>query len=74
MAAFKVAGLDWTEYVKINVAPERPVDVKVMCADSSKIREALGWEPTISFDSMVREMVRNDIEIVKGVGFDERKF
>ncbi len=66
VAAFKVAGLDWTDYVKINIAPERPVDVKVMCADSSKIREALGWEQTISFVSMVKEMVWNDIELLCG--------
>lgn len=64
VAAFAAAGLNWTDYVKINVASERPVDVKIMCADSSKIREALGWEPTISFDSMVKEMVRNDIELL----------
>lgn len=63
-AAFQVVGLSWTDYVKILMAPERPVDVKVMCADSSKIREALGWEPLISFDSMVKEMVRNDIELL----------
>jgi len=26
--------------------------------DSSKIRESLGWMPTISFETMVEEMVK----------------
>lgn len=63
-AAFQAADLSWTDYVKITVKPERPADITNMWADASKIHDALGWKPLISFDSMVREMVRNDIALL----------
>lgn len=63
-AAFRAADLDWTDYVKILLRPERPADITNMWADASKIHDALGWKPLISFDSMVREMVRNDITLL----------
>ncbi|MDY0223520.1 MAG: GDP-mannose 4,6-dehydratase, partial [Desulfobacterium sp.] len=33
--------------------------------DPSKAKKELGWEPSISFESMVKEMVRNDLEEAK---------
>ncbi len=40
----------------------RPSEVDSLLGDYSKAREKLGWEPQISLDSMVEEMVLRDIE------------
>jgi GDPmannose 4,6-dehydratase len=60
--AFKVAGLNWKDYVKQNPAFMRPADVDVLCADSTKIRTKLGWKPTIRFKELAKIMVEHDIK------------
>jgi GDPmannose 4,6-dehydratase len=40
----------------------RPTEVETLLGDSTKAREKLGWKPEISFKSLVREMVREDLE------------
>lgn len=50
--------------VTINQRLFRPVEVGVQLGDSSKIRQDLGWDPKITFDQMVREMVENDLRII----------
>jgi len=59
--AFSYAGLDWREYVKIDPRYFRPTEVEALRADSSKAREALGWEPKVSFRDLVRIMVDADM-------------
>jgi GDPmannose 4,6-dehydratase len=36
--------------------------VDTLLGDASKAREKLGWRPKISFDELVREMVREDMK------------
>jgi GDPmannose 4,6-dehydratase len=38
----------------------RPMDVDRLCGDSSLARRELSWEPTVSFDLLVHEMVASD--------------
>jgi GDPmannose 4,6-dehydratase len=40
----------------------RPTEVETLLGDSSKAREKLGWQPKISFEELVKEMVANDLE------------
>jgi len=40
----------------------RPTEVETLLGDSSKAREKLGWEPKISFEELVTEMVREDLK------------
>ncbi len=40
----------------------RPTEVETLLGDASKAKERLGWQPKISFDQMVEEMVREDLE------------
>ncbi len=47
--------------IKIYKRYFRPTEVDILLGDSSKAKAALGWEPTISFDQLVKEMVSEDI-------------
>ena len=55
--AFGYAGLDWERHVEIDPRYFRPTDVAHLQADSSKVREDLGWAPKIGFPDLVRIMV-----------------
>ena len=43
----------------------RPTEVDSLLGDPSKAKEKLGWEPKISLEEMVYEMMENDINIAK---------
>lgn len=48
--------------VSINAAFYRPAEVDRLTADSSKAKNILGWQPEISFESLVTEMVDADMK------------
>lgn len=60
--AFATADLDWREYVEIDPRYFRPAEVDYLCADATKSRKALDWEPTVTFKELVRIMVEADIK------------
>jgi GDPmannose 4,6-dehydratase len=43
----------------------RPAEVETLLGDPSKAKEKLGWEPKITLEEMVHEMMENDINIAK---------
>ena len=43
----------------------RPTEVETLLGDSSKAREKLGWEPKITLEEMVHEMMENDIKLAE---------
>jgi GDPmannose 4,6-dehydratase len=47
---------------EINEKWYRPAEVQILHGDASEIKKDLGWEPEISFDQMVKDMVDNDIK------------
>jgi len=51
--------------VKINKNFYRPTDVDYLCGDNTKVKKMLGWQPTVSFDELVKMMVDFDIELLK---------
>jgi GDPmannose 4,6-dehydratase len=55
-AAFAYAGLDWREHVRVDESLVRPEDAQIV-GDASKARRVLGWEPTVTFDELVRLLV-----------------
>jgi GDPmannose 4,6-dehydratase len=59
--AFGHAGLDWREFVQTDKALLRPAEVDVLHGDSAKARERLGWEPSVTLEDMVAEMVEADL-------------
>jgi GDPmannose 4,6-dehydratase len=63
--AFKEAGLDWQDYVKVDDQKFiRPAEVDYLIGDASKAKEELGWKPKTKFEELVKIMVRADLEKV----------
>ena len=46
----------------------RPAEVDRLCADPSKARDELGWEPKIGFEELVAMMVDADMELLASSG------
>ena len=63
--AFAHAGLEWQKFVTVDPALVRPAEVEHLLADPAKARRALGWQPAVSFEQLVRMMVDADLERVK---------
>lgn len=63
--AFSRAGLDWREHVVTDERYLRPTEVDHLCGDASKARRVLGWEPRVSFDELVNEMVDAEMEMLR---------
>lgn len=59
--AFNHAGLKASDYIVIDPTFFRPAEVDVLLGDSSKARRMLGWEPKISLEEMICEMVDADL-------------
>ncbi len=47
--------------VRVDPRYYRPTDVSSLLGDASKARHHLGWAPTVSFDTLVTEMIRADL-------------
>lgn len=60
--AFRHVGLPMEDYLVIDPAFFRPAEVDVLLGDSSKIKRELGWEPRISLEGMITEMVDADLQ------------
>ena len=59
--AFDHVGLKMEDHLVIDPAFYRPAEVEVLLGDASKAKAALGWEPEIDLNAMIREMVDADL-------------
>jgi GDPmannose 4,6-dehydratase len=59
--AFACAGLNYEDHVVTSTELRRPAEVDVLLGDASKARVELGWQPTITLENMIAEMVDADI-------------
>ena len=50
-----------TTVVRIDPRYFRPTEVDVLIGDATKAKNELGWTPTTSFETLVREMVQYDL-------------
>lgn len=66
--AFRYAGLNYLDFVKIDEKYFRPSEDVVLTGDSSKARKKLGWKNKIEFEDLVNEMVENDLRIENNIG------
>jgi GDPmannose 4,6-dehydratase len=70
--AFGEVGLDYRDFVKKNEAVYRPAEVDLLIGDYSKARKVLGWEPTVNFAGLVKEMVQADLELLSSTVHHKR--
>ena len=56
---------DGTCRVRIDPRYFRPTEVETLLGDPSKAKAELGWEPEISFEELVQEMVDTDLELAE---------
>jgi GDPmannose 4,6-dehydratase len=63
--AFGYLDLDWRKYVVSDPQFFRPAEVDLLVGDSSKAHAKLGWEPSISFEKLIRLMVDADMQALQ---------
>ena len=51
--------------VRVDPRYFRPTEVDALLGDPSKIRDKLGWQPEVTFDALVREMIEADLALAK---------
>jgi len=57
--------------VKVDPAYFRPTEVELLLGDPTKAKKVLGWESQTPFDSLVTEMVEEDLRMIRGEIVDE---
>jgi len=66
--------------VRVDPTYFRPTEVETLLGDAGKAKERLGWVPTITFEELVAEMVRDDLkhaqrdELIKKHGYTAMDF
>ena len=67
--AFSHVGLNYKDHIVIDDKLKRPSDVDSLLADFSKAKKLLKWEPKVSFDNLIKDMVETDIELLTNYGY-----
>jgi len=62
--AFKHVGLNYKDYIKIDNKLIRPAEVDSLKADYAKAKKILKWQPKVSFNDLVIDMVESDLKFV----------
>ncbi|MEO1399824.1 MAG: GDP-mannose 4,6-dehydratase [Cyanobacteria bacterium J06635_1] len=62
--AFKYVNLDWNDFVKFDARYLRPAEVELLIGDPTKAKQKLGWEPSVTFEGLVKLMVDADLEAI----------
>jgi GDPmannose 4,6-dehydratase len=62
--AFSFVDLDYQKYVKVDEFFRRPAEVDLLIGKSEKARRVLGWAPRHTFESLVENMVRHDLDLL----------
>jgi GDPmannose 4,6-dehydratase len=67
---------DGSTLVKVDSRYFRPTEVEILLGDATKARRVLGWKHTVTFDELVAEMLKADIDALaahtgdRGEGYD----
>ncbi|MBW4091476.1 MAG: GDP-mannose 4,6-dehydratase [Proteobacteria bacterium] len=59
--AFAHVGLNYEDHVVTRADLIRPAEVDVLLGDADKARRVLGWQPSITLEDMIAEMVEADL-------------
>ena len=66
--AFDHVGLDWEKYVGVDPKFYRPAEVDLLVGEPSKAKRLLGWEPSVTFQELVRIMTDADLAGLQQTG------
>ncbi|MEV0569502.1 GDP-mannose 4,6-dehydratase [Dactylosporangium sp. NPDC050588] len=70
--AFGAVDLDWSQYVVVDEEFVRPAEVETLCADPTRAREDLGWQPRLKFEELMTMMVEADLaHLTRAQKYDE---
>jgi GDPmannose 4,6-dehydratase len=64
-AAFNCVDLDWQKYIETDPGLMREDEHFQLVADPAKAKKNLGWEPQVSFEQLVAQMVQADLQRLK---------
>lgn len=62
--AFSYVNLDWNDYVKFDSRYLRPAEVDLLIGDPSKAKTKLNWQPSVTFEGLVKLMVDADLAAI----------
>ena len=57
--------IDGKSVIRVDKRYFRPAEVETLIGDASKAKKKLNWEPKISFEKLVKEMVEEDYRLAK---------
>jgi GDPmannose 4,6-dehydratase len=60
--AFAYVGLDWQDYLTTDEKLYRPAEIYALRGNYGKVKNTLGWEPTVRFKDLVHMMVDADLK------------
>jgi GDPmannose 4,6-dehydratase len=60
--AFSRVNLKWQDFVAFDERYLRPTEVDLLIGDPTKAKQALGWQPSITFKELVHLMVDADLQ------------
>jgi GDPmannose 4,6-dehydratase len=60
--AFGYLGLDYRNYVVQDERFFRPAETKLLVADPTRANRALGWQPRVGFEDLIRMMIDADLK------------
>ncbi|RUT07597.1 GDP-mannose 4,6-dehydratase [Dulcicalothrix desertica PCC 7102] len=60
--AFGYVNLNWENYVEFDARYLRPTEVDLLIGDATKAKQKLSWEPSVSFEQLVKLMVEADLQ------------
>lgn len=65
--AFRRVGLDWRSHVRCDPALQRgAAELHDLVGDTSRVRERLGWTPSIGFEKLVQLLVDAELDSLSG--------
>jgi GDPmannose 4,6-dehydratase len=60
--AFEAVDLDYEQYVVVDPRYYRPAEVDLLIGDPRKAQRVLGWQPDVTFEQLVEQMVAADMQ------------
>ena len=58
--AFNYVNLNWQDYVAFDQRYLRPAEVDLLIGDPRKAKQKLGWQPSVTFEGLVKLMINAD--------------